>query len=528
MRRMILFMTILALAMLFSSSSSAETVSEPLVSLPALSEDQALALGEYQGPARLTLKGEALPYDPEMNFYLLPVSADTGLLDNDVLLETDAGWEGFLAPVKEEGSGWSVDLYVVNGPGYFLSHVALTTLPVLCVDTESGELPGREDERGFLTLYETAGGAMRLTQTPIEINLRGNNSRRLPKKSYRVKIVDEEGEKRDLSMGGLRSDDDWILNPMYSDTSKIREALGYWLWSEINSFPQQASSSRLVYGEVFFDGLYHGLYGLQERVDRKQVNGDKKASILYKVTTNDRPTVQELLECEDVEICKAFEVIFQGSYVIRPWIPAADYIALLDGGDAPSGSRLSLENAVDFGLWSMLCQAHDLHFKNQYVHCVPEGSGYVLYRIPWDLNNTFGDVWSGQAEEDNFTDYRITSLVMDDIFRPMVEKGDGETLAAIRSRWAQLRAGIVTEEEIITWAQRLHYVLSPAIERDNLRWPESGMGEGNAANIRDIERYIRDVLPRMDEWAASLGRENEYTADQTEVDPDGNDMDRGG
>ena len=89
-------------------------------------------------------------------------------------------------------------------------------------------------ERTFparLTLLLPDGTEFQTISTRIEINERGNTSRRFPKKSYRVKIVDEEGQKQDLSIAGLRSDDDWILNPLYTDTSKIREALAYDLWA---------------------------------------------------------------------------------------------------------------------------------------------------------------------------------------------------------------------------------------------------------------------------------------------------------
>ena len=44
-------------------------------------------------------------------------------------------------------------------------------------------------------------------------------------------------------------------------------------------------------------GAYWGLYGLQERVDFKQLDGDKRADLLYKVVANDRPTAEELLSC---------------------------------------------------------------------------------------------------------------------------------------------------------------------------------------------------------------------------------------
>ena len=162
-------------------------------------------------------------------------------------------------------------------------------LPVLSIVTENGRLPNGEDLSARLTLLLPDGTEFQTISTRIEINERGNTSRRFPKKSYRVKIVDEEGQKQDLSIAGLRSDDDWILNPLYTDTSKIREALAYDLWARMNSSGQAAAGSRMRYAEIYFNGQYWGLYGVQERMDRKQVDADKRGGVLYKVAANDRP-----------------------------------------------------------------------------------------------------------------------------------------------------------------------------------------------------------------------------------------------
>lgn len=381
------------------------------------------------------------------------------------------------------------------------------SLPVLCIDTEDGALPGDADARGTLRLCDAAGNAC--LSTPIEINLRGNTSRRFPKKSYRVKLVDEAGEKRDLSLCGLRADDDWILNPMYSDTSKIREALSYWLWAEINSCGQAAASSRVAYAEVWLNGDYHGLYGVQERVDRKQVGADKAAGILYKVTANDRPTAGELRAWAGREPCKGVELAHAGTFVTDPWAPMADYIALLDG-EAPAGSAsLSLQNAADYALWSMLAQARDGHYKNQFIHCVPENGSYALYRIPWDLNHTLGDLWSGSSEATNYLSYDITQLALDDAARALLATGGGELAERMKARWAELRGGAITEENILARAHALFDALYPAIERDSRRWPACGMGEGNAANIRDIEDFFHAMLPRLDSWIDALDAETE-------------------
>ncbi|MBQ3425382.1 MAG: CotH kinase family protein [Clostridia bacterium] len=378
-------------------------------------------------------------------------------------------------------------------------------LPMLAITTDGGGAPEDEDVRGTLEIIAPVKDALStVARVPIAIRVRGNTSRRFPKKSFKVRILSGDGAKADLSIAGLRADDDWILNPMYSDTSKIREALGYWLWENMNRCAQAAASSRLRYVEVTVNGDYLGLYGVQERIDRKQVDADRSLGILYKVDGNARPAPEALREAEGEDRCAGLELVFSGKQVHHPWAPAMDYMALLDGKPAAFSSRFSPENAVDFCLWSVLTQARDNHYKNQFIHCVPEASGYVLYRIPWDLNHTFGDLWCHEAPETNYLEYGISALAVDDVAQTLLAAGDRAFREALIARWRGLRQGLITEEALTLAASGLFERLRPAIERDTRRWPECGMGEGNAANIRDIADYLHVTLQRVDGWIDTL------------------------
>ena len=316
----------------------------------------------------------ALPLDSGANTCYIPVDDATRFP-----LALADGWQA-VSPDADGAGGCVVER--ASGDAAQPMGVVLTRLPVLCIDTPSGGLPDEDDMPGRIRIYEAdRRGGVRCTETPMEINLRGNTSKRFPKKSYRVQLVDEAGGKRKLSIAGLRSDDDWILNPMYSDTSKIREAISYWLWDEINSCGQAAASSAVAYAEVLVNGEYYGLSGVQERVNRKQVGADRQAGILYKVTANDWPTPEELRACESDEACRGIELAFAGAAVRDPWAPAADHMAFLSGEAAPGTARPCADNAVDYMLWSVLVQARDGHFKNQFIHCVPGIGGYTLYRM---------------------------------------------------------------------------------------------------------------------------------------------------
>ena len=454
-------------------------------------------------PGLLRLNGEALPFDRSTGTWYVPVDRDF----DGIAAEANGAWIVGIDAVDTE------DIYGVSGtpvvPAVDAQNSAgslvATRLPVLNIETESGELPQDEYVQAALSYYEIdQQGHTSVQHTPARLRLRGNTSRRFPKQSYRMQIVDESGNKRDLSLAGLRSDDDWILNPLYSDTSKIREAVGYWLWGLMNSQGQAASSAGFAFAEVLINGRYWGLYGIQERIDRKQVGADRETGILYKVDTNDRPSPLALLECDDLDHCGGLELVFSGKAVNAPWSPAADYLMLLDGREPSGGSCLSMENAVDYCLWSALVQAGDNHYKNQFIHCVQGDAGYALFRIPWDLDHILGDQWSAASADTNFVEYLIGDLSVDDVAKRLLSDGDSGFVEALIRRWRALRAGPISESNLLEYARALHSDLYPAILRDTERWPGCGMGEGSAANIRDIEDYIEVSLPRMDGWIESL------------------------
>ncbi len=389
---------------------------------------------------------------------------------------------------------------------------ALGTLPVLDIRTDSGGLPNDGDPiPATLTRYVRKGKGVEARAVRIRIRVRGNTSKRFPKQAYRIHVVDANGEKADFALAdGLREDDDWLLNPMYTDTSKIRETLAYRLWDVMNSAGQHAASSRIAYAEVYLNGEYWGLYGVQERVDRKQVNASKRFDVLYKVATNHRPTVQELLDCGSDVGCQGFELAFAGNRVHDAWEPAAAYMALLSGEENPVHAAVSLENAIDYGLFAMLAQAHDCHFKNQYINCVYTTHGFILYKLPWDLNNTFGDIYQNDREDINYTNYAVVDdLIMDCVFEVLASMDDPSVNAAIASRWRELRRSAITRENLMAMAHAIYDPLREAIDRDSLRWPECGMGEGNALNIRDLDSYFAAILPRIDAWVDGLSMDTE-------------------
>src|SRR5687767_7507887 len=94
-----------------------------------------------------------------------------------------------------------------------------------------------------------------------EIELRGQFSRTLPKKSYALELRDAEGENADAPLLGMPADDDWVLYAAYNDRTLMRNALAY---ATSRSIGRYAARTRFV--ELVIRGRTRGVYVLTEKL----------------------------------------------------------------------------------------------------------------------------------------------------------------------------------------------------------------------------------------------------------------------
>lgn len=107
----------------------------------------------------------------------------------------------------------------------------------------------------------------------IKIELRGSSSQMLEKKQYGwTTYEDDTTTKKNVSLLGMPSENDWILNGLAFDSSLIRDYLCYNLTRQMGQY-----ATRTQYCEVMINGDYRGLYILQEKIkdDSKRVNIDE-------------------------------------------------------------------------------------------------------------------------------------------------------------------------------------------------------------------------------------------------------------
>jgi hypothetical protein len=96
----------------------------------------------------------------------------------------------------------------------------------------------------------------------IGIEIRGSSSQVLPKKGYGLTTLKaDNASNNNVSLLGMPSENDWILNGIAFDPSLIRDYLSYNLSRQIGEY-----ATRTAYCELVINGEYRGLYILQEKV----------------------------------------------------------------------------------------------------------------------------------------------------------------------------------------------------------------------------------------------------------------------
>lgn len=272
---------------------------------------------------------------------------------------------------------------------------------------------------------------------------RGASSSNYPKRSYAIKLRDENGNSVDRKLLGYRSDNNWILDAMYIDLACMRNRVATDLWNAFECKPYYADREKKVrtgtrgkFVEVILNGEWWGLYCMTEKMDRKQLKlkkfvpaaqsatgEDEVHGVLYKAkqwsyevfmgheSNDDNDNKQVIYPHKKVSDYK--NILGQETWCEyefkypdyedeavewRPLHDAANMVATSFILNIDSvKSRFDYPMLRDYYLFIDLLLATDNHGKNLFWYAYdtqgPEGDKLSL--APWDLDGTFGQDWDG-------------------------------------------------------------------------------------------------------------------------------------
>lgn len=471
----------------------------------------------------LVFSGEKLPYDETTSTFYLPLDMETEAWESGELSalagDTELLFEEKLTDSdKQEAirTGKKFHFYAVKGNEYQECDLVITGLPVISIET--AENADTEVFGGSAYFWDNSTKVNWTSSSILEAHIRGNTSRIYPKKGYRLTLKKQNSTGAIVSdkksLFGLRKDDEWILNAMYTDSSKIRDKLCADLWNQFGAerpdFPKANFGTRMTYVEVFFNHEYWGLYLLAEPVDSRQLNRKKEASgeeeFSYKSITSQSLDTSELLTQSEYGLeLDGYELKGKHTYVDRSsWEPLLNYLALRDlSSDGEFRERASAltdrEGALNVWIFLQAVSGIDNRGKNMYYVAKRTGSGTKMYFAPWDMDLTWGDALS-EGEGDTLWNVGLfTGLYSERINWAfgdrLVELDVDGSRDYVRDTWQELRQGIFSEKSLNSEIDGLLHQIqdSGALARNEERWPDSN-GDQDYSLFRRLAFYRFGIL----------------------------------
>lgn len=503
-----------------------------------------------------TIDGRMPVWDEASRMFFHPLSEDVMGREAEVSIVADVSGstlpEGTLyvdgRPVREKkratlvapGAGRVHRLAWVSGADTLAAaNLTCTFLPI--VELSAAAVSQKPFRPGTLCLHDPSAAAD--STYAAHLRYRGASALGFSKKSLAVKLVSEKGEKLNRSLLGLRTDNYWILDAMAVDHARMRNRVAMDLWMDMSTPPYYDSRGKRartgVRGravEVFFNGRYHGVYHLTERIDRKQLalaktEGADVHGLLYKSAQwstwtllgfNRYTQAPAGVNPPGYDNAGSMWNSWESEYPepdadgkCTDWKPLWKALALCaTASDAEFCERVGqvfdLPVVADYWLFCELLHAVDNSGKNMYWAVGDAQKSSMLTPVPWDLDGTFGRSWDGHRSDvraaNNYRRYLLQHGHQNVLFERLYKLNPDGWNERLAERYHILRHSHFDVEKLMARFEHYHRLmqLSGADRRECGRWDDSG---GIRLRFSEELSFIRSWL---EERLESLDRKYDY------------------
>lgn len=385
-----------------------------------------------------------------------------------------------------------------NGVSYSLM---FTSLPIINIQTRGKDIVSSPAIMTKLTIADTTG-TTRLRWSAVSV--RGAYTSTLPKKPYKVVFyTDSTGKStKDTALFGMREDSEWLLLAMYNEPLRVNNATSHALWLKMHKLYYASQEVDAVpgirtrYVDVFLNGVYNGLYLLTEPIDRKQLKLKKTNSNgvvrgeLYKSVDWTEATLftgVPSLSSANRDTWAGYELKYPNDTTFWTNLYGlTDFV--VNSTDEQFNSKLSTrwqaDNLIDYFLFLNLVRAADNRGKNLYIARYKENEPYCY--IPWDLDGTLGNMWSGYRDE------VTTDILSNGLYDKLLRINPVSFKERTKTRWFVLRKGIfdaaALKGSLTTNVQRL--ANDGAYSRERRLWPTPNVADETSYATNWIDRRL--------------------------------------
>jgi spore coat protein H len=356
-----------------------------------------------------------------------------------------------------------------------------TTLPVFQVFC-STNIPDEPRIHCTLLVSDPASENGSSLSAHAGIELRGRSAASRPKQSYRIELWENESgsNRRKISLVGMRSDDDWILDAMYIDKARMRNKVNMDIWRDICNSSQGINYTgkpyiESHYVEFFLNNEYLGIFNLMERYDRKQLmlteSTQNVNGLLYKCEHWSNTTrFVALADTNSTGFWDGWQQKYPDPSFITYWNPLYNFHYLVTYGDDAEFSQqisnyVNFDNLIDYFLLIAITKSFDNMGTNMFYSRYDRNSGFLVY--PWDMDASWGRNWDSTFLS---SENCISNKYFNRIFRDNI----GDSNERIKQRWVELRNDFISYDSLMNRFEinALQLSESGACERERKRWPD--------------------------------------------------------
>lgn len=393
------------------------------------------------------------------------------------------------------------------------------SLPLVNLTTDIAAVTKEKEIDGTLEIFDIKArtDGRQYFKTGCRVKYRGASSLNYDKKSFAIKPTDDNGDKVDVNIFGIREDDSWILDAMAIDRIRMRNRICFDIWNEISKLPYETdydsrNGTLGVFVELFINGGYHGLYCMTDKINRKLL-GLKKAKededdgsvtirgVLYK---GDQWTAATQLygydtsEPVDRENWNGWELQHPDDYpCAEAWQPLMNFIDLFR---LPSGmfadryvEYLNKENLTDYALLVLGMNYGDCIMKNTFLSTVDISDSHQFIITPWDMDMSLGGNYNGDYNNVVVDVGRIKNSML---FKALYNENIDGYRDGLSSEWDKLSRTVFSVEAVSNriddYAEA--FVRSGAWQREYDRW--NGNPVPLAEDITEELSYVKDWYAR--------------------------------
>jgi len=345
----------------------------------------------------------------------------------------------------------------------------------------------------------------------IKIELRGSTSQDLPKKQYGwTTYEDNTTTKKKVSIMGMPKQNDWILNGLAYDPSLLRDYLSYNLSRSIGYY-----TVRTQYCEMVLNGVYKGLYILQEKIkdDADRVNieaidknaADGAAITGGYITKADKTTggdpIAWLMDSyandpiEQVqyihELPKPEDVTPAQNDYIKKQFTDLETLARNKNADFATGfpSIIDVPTFVDFVIMSEYASNVDSYQKSTFFH---KDKGGKLRAGPiWDFNLTYGRDAFGTRSKINVWQFDNNDNDGSKFWKDLFDQDNFKCYLAKRWYDVTSKGQPLNYDYVDAYIDTIVATITEAAVREQQTWNTVG---NHAQQVKNVKNFIKERI----------------------------------